>query len=247
MKIITYNIWNDPAGMPLRLDHIEEEIRTIGADIVCLQEVGNIEIHSRLSASCGYAYSHFQAQTGLSVMSRYPFIKLWDHRFSAGAEITVSGKAVAVINVHLPWNSVLEREKAIVDIAAKADEIHTEYTLIMGDFNSSDNSSVHQFLKNDRSLFEKEAYYFDLAEVYAEITGTKPPSTLNFRENPRWNAVQSKNTIEVNQRFDRIMLKNPYPHELPLLKDCEIFGTNVFAETSLSASDHYGVYAEIQF
>ena len=39
------------------------------------------------------------------------------------------------------------------------------------------------------------------------------------RENPRWSVVEAKNTVEVNQRVDWIMLKNPYPAGLPQLKE----------------------------
>ena len=86
-----------------------------------------------------------------------------------------------------------------------------------------------------------------MAEVFAEMTGTKPSATLNFRKNPRWGIVEPKNTIEVNQRFDWILLKNPYPAELPILKCCTLFGTEISEQTNLVASDHYGVIAEIEF
>ena len=78
------------------------------------------------------------------------------------------------------------------------------------------------------------------------IMGADAPATLDFRQNPRWGVVQTKNTIEVNQRFDWIMMKNPYPLEFPKLKQCSLFGTEISGETGLAASDHYGVCAEIQ-
>lgn len=247
MKIAAYNIWNDSAGMPFRLGQITDEIISLNADIICLQEVGGIETHERLACVCGYEHSHFQGETGLSILSRIPFESVRDNQYSAGVKINLSEKTLAVINVHLPWDSVLKREKAIVDIVEKADEPNADYTIIMGDFNNSENSSVHRFMKNEMSLFEKEAYYFDLAEAFAEITGTKPPATLDFRKNPRWSNDRAKNTIETNQRFDRMMLNNPYPNEFPELIGCGIFGTEVSRETKLAASDHYGVYAEIKF
>lgn len=79
------------------------------------------------------------------------------------------------------------------------------------------------------------------------MIGTKALTTLNFRENPRWGIAEPKNTIEVNQRFDWILLKNPYPAGLPELKSCAIFGTEILEETHLAASDHYGIMVEIEF
>lgn len=61
--------------------------------------------------------------------------------------------------------------------------------------------------------------------------------------NPRF----VNNTIELNSRFDRIMLRNTYPCELPILKECGIFGKKVYQDINLSASDHYGLVVEIDF
>lgn len=58
--------------------------------------------------------------------------------------------------------------------------------------------------------------------------------------------IQPLNTIEVNQRFDSIMLKNPYPLEFPVLKECRLFGTEISEKTRLAANDHYGVWTEIE-
>jgi hypothetical protein len=70
---------------------------------------------------------------------------------------------------------------------------------------------------------------------------------LNFRKNPRWGIAEPQNTIEVNQRFDWILLKNPYPNKLPELKSSTMFGTKISEETHLAASDHYGIMVEIEF
>lgn len=103
------------------------------------------------------------------------------------------------------------------------------------------------FLKNEQLLQGCKAYFYDLAEAFAEIADTAIYPTLNFRENPRWGVLQKRNTIEVSRRFDFIMLENPYPEEFPILKKYGIFGRNISEETGLAASDHYGVYSELAF
>ena len=246
MKIATYNIWNSETGMPFRLQQIINEIRNIQADIICLQEVANQKQHNSLASVCEYAYSHYQIQTGLSILSRRPIYKIEDFEFGTMAGIKFETKTILIINVHLPWESAYSREKAIVNIAKKADSQKDVFTFLMGDFNSSADSSVHRFLTNNQSLLENDAYFYDLAEAFAEITETNPPATLNFRKNPRWGVIQPLNTIEVNQRFDWIMLKNPYPLEFPVLKECRLFGTEISEKTRLAASDHYGVWTEIE-
>lgn len=247
MKIATYNIWNSDIGMPIRFNQLTNEIIGINADIICLQEVADREKHNSFSKLCGYDYSHWQSQTGLSILSRYPIDKTADFEYGASARIQLESKTLLVINVHLPWEKASLREKAIVNIVESSANIKADYTILTGDFNTSENSSVHHFLTNEQSLLGADAYYFDLAEVSAEMRGTKPLATLNFRENPRWGIAEPKNTVEVNKRFDWILLENPYPAKLPEVKDCMLFGTEIEKETNLAASDHYGIMVEIEF
>lgn len=247
MRIATYNVWDSDAGMPARFERLIDEIVGIKADIICLQEVSDRENHERFAALCGYEHSYRQSRTGLSVLSRYHIAEAADLEYGAYACVCAESRTLLVINVHLPWEKASLREKAIVDIIGDTADIKADYTFLAGDFNCSENSSVHRFLTGEQSLSGVDAYYFDLAEAAAELNGRKASATLNFRENPRWGTAEPKNTIEVNGRFDRILLKNPYPAPMPVLKDCVIFGTEASEENGLAASDHYGVVADIGF
>lgn len=60
----------------------------------------------------------------------------------------------------------------------------------------------YRFLNNEQSLLGADAYYFDLAEAYAETNETKAPAILSFCRNPHWGIAESKNTIEAYQKFD---------------------------------------------
>ena len=84
--------------------------------------------------------------------------------------------------------------------------------------------------------------WFDLASAYAEITDKKAENTLDFRKNPRF----KENTIETNSRFDRILLQNTYPQQFPVLNRCNVFGTAIYEDIALAASDHYGVVVEME-
>lgn len=247
MRIATYNTWNSDAGMPIRFRQLADAINGARADILCLQEVADREKHQAIVPLCGYDYACWQEKAGLSILSRYPMAKAADFAYGLSALVQAEEKTFLVVNVHLPWESASSREKAMVDIVRNIADAEADYTLLMGDFNGSAHSAVHRFLTNEQSLMGADAYYFDLAEAFAEISGTKAPATLNFRENPRWGVTEAKNTVEVNQREDWIMLKNPYPAGLPQLKECSLFGTDISKETGLAASDHYGVAAELEF
>ena len=247
MRIATYNVWNSGAGMPMRFRQLAREITGTHADILCLQEVANRETHHALSSLCGDESACWQAQTGLSILSWYPLDKGADFEYGTSALIHGEGKTLLVVNVHLPWEKASLREMTMVEITGAVSDVRADYTLMMGDFNSSASSSVHRFLTNEQSLLGADAYYFDLAEAFAQASGTTPCATLNFRENPRWGVVEPPNTIEANQRCDWILLKNPYPAPLPALKRYMRFGTEISPETGLAASDHYGILVEMDF
>ena len=247
MRIATYNLWDSPAGMPRRLWQQVNEIRRIEADILCLQECGSREIHEQLVRQCGYPHAHFQEKTGLSILSKAPFLHMEDFDGFTLVSVQIEGNLLCVVNVHLPWNSVLRREEITVHITDQIRRQKCDCALLAGDFNSSAGSAVHRFLLNQQSLAGREAFFFDLAEAYAERMGTAPAATLDFRKNPRWGRIDPPNTLETNQRCDWIMLQNAYPAPLPELKNCTIFGTEKDAETGLCPSDHYGVAAELTF
>lgn len=246
MKLATYNIWDSPAGMPQRLEQLAGEIRAAQADVLCLQEVSDHERHDFLARAGGYKHAFYSKQAGVSLLSRYPLTDAQALPHGACALVHAEVLLLAA-NVHLPWNSASARETAIVDIVRSLIAFRADYAVLMGDFNCSPVSSVHRFLTGDQSLLGCDAYFFDLHAVRAEIMGETPSATLSFRKNPRWGVVQEKNTIEPDQRFDRIYLRNPYPSRYPQAADVRIFGTAVSEQTRLCASDHYGVAAELIF
>lgn len=91
---------------------------------------------------------------------------------------------------------------------------------------------------------EANPCWYDLAEAYGDIKGTLPEITVDFRKNPRWNG---DNTIEVNQRFNRILMMNTYPKRFPSLICCDTFGKEKDIYTKLAPSDHLGVFCDLDF
>lgn len=214
MKIATYNIWNSESGMPYRIKYIVNEIKLINADVICLQEVSTRKLAESIAANAIYCSFFYNSQK------------------------------IAVVNVHLPWDSVLSREHQIIKIVNAVDKKTYDYVYMAGDFNCSDFSDVQRFLLGECTLNNCEALpcWFDLASAYAEITDKKAENTLDFRKNPRFKG----NTVETNSRFDRILLQNTYPQQFPVLSRCNVFGTAIYEDIALAASDHYGVVVEME-
>lgn len=214
MKIATYNIWNSESGMPYRIKYIVNEIKLINADVICLQEVSTRKLAESIAANAIYCSFFYNSQK------------------------------IAVVNVHLPWDSVSSREHQIIKIVNAVDKKTYDYVYMAGDFNCSDFSDVQRFLLGECTLNNCESLpcWFDLASAYAEITDKKAENTLDFRKNPRF----KENTIETNSRFDRILLQNTYPQQFPVLNRCNVFGTAIYEDIALAASDHYGVVVEME-
>ena len=252
MRIATYNVWNSEAGMPQREKYIIDEILKTKADVLCLQEVRDKAQAEYIANQVNYEYFFFDnyknEDEGLCILSNIPFVRCASWLDTANAICCYflwNKKEIVVVNLHLPWDSVLQREKQITDIVTRVDMEKVDYVFLSGDFNCSDTSDVHRFLIGDCSLANMEANpcWYDLALSYATETGSNTEYTLNFRENPRF----SNNTIETNLRADRILLRNTYPCAFPVLKACSLFGKRVYDDIHLSASDHYGVVVEMDF
>lgn len=248
--LATYNIWDSMSGMPFRKKYIMDELRAVKANIICLQEVMNKEMAACISGQmgCRYFFSNYPGeQQGIAILSNSQIAvsQSWVlDSCSIYSAIKYHNKSVGIVNVHLPWDSVLNREKCMGKILENVKAIKTDYLFIMGDFNCGVSSDIHRMMLGECTIngIEANPCYYDLAFSYADITGNKVCDTLDFRENPRFRG----NTIETNQRFDRIMLRNTYPNDFPVLLDSNIFGTKVYEDIGLAASDHYGVYVQLE-
>lgn len=254
MRLATYNLWNDERGGEVRRRQIVDAIIRADADIIGLQEVAPEVFHGRLAGL--YPYAEFRAYAGedegLAVLSRYPILEtVWLHAcaacgHSAGLYVLLdaAGKRVALTNLHLPWNSALEKERQTIAIdrhmRGQAADVH----VLLGDFNGGLNSSVHRYLLGEQSLLGCEAnpYWFELSSAWAASHDEPLRPTLDFARNPRWGG---RNTLEIPMAADRIYIMNGANDAC--LRRVSLFGTAVSPESGLAASDHYGVTADISF
>ncbi len=250
MKIATYNVWNSTRGVPYRINYIIKEIANVEADIICLQEVCNQEMARRIAEEAGYQNIFFDkyktCEEGLCILSNVPFMECnsWTSKVNAiYTSLLWEGKKIGISNIHLPWDSVAERERQIVEIIKLIDKEVCDFAYIAGDFNCTDTADVQRFLIGECLLEGNEAKpcWYDLARAYAQFTQSDVEYTMNFCENPRF----KDNRIELNARVDRILLRNTYPNDFPILSSCKTFGKKIYEDIGLAASDHYGVVVEI--
>lgn len=129
MKIATYNIWNSESGMPYRIKYIVNEIKLINADVICLQEVSSRKLAEGIATNADYPYWYFDNyldnEEGLCIMAKMPFLdcETWIGEANAiYCSFFYNSQKIAVVNVHLPWDSVLSREHQIIKIVNAVDK-----------------------------------------------------------------------------------------------------------------------------
>ncbi|WP_240842428.1 endonuclease/exonuclease/phosphatase family protein [Acidaminobacter sp. JC074] len=248
MKIATYNIWYSGLGWPQRHELIVSEINSLDPDIIGLQEVRNEAYFNKLKEELNYPFGIFhphEDEDGLAILSKWPIEFLEYTHFGLICLIDHGDFKYQVINVHLPYDSILEKETCIVKIMEKAKNIESDYEFILGDFNSNEKSSIYSYVSGDRSLLgtEVDVYWTDLACVAKEQLGLKRQQTLDLMHNPRW-----KNTsiTDAGAEVDFIFIHDCYPNDYPSLEYFVYFGHSIDEETGYSPSDHYGVFSQLK-
>ncbi len=258
MKWATYNVWNENKGRGNRTLQILDEVCRTGADIIGLQEVTPDFYEKHLLRQVDYPYcvygKYLDEEEGLAILSRYPFDFSFflgtskEYAYAAALHIIlrVQGRRISFLNLHLPWDSARRKEEQILAIDRYLHEqaALADYSVMLGDFNGSLNSSVHRYLLGEQTIdgMEAKPYWYELSSAYAVLHGIPLKPTLDFIHNPRW---KRKNTTDIPYAADRIYVMDGI-HSV-VLKQVEQFGTEISPTTGLCASDHYGVMAYIEW
>jgi len=259
MKIATYNVWNDRNSIDVRTEQLIQEIINVDADIIGLQEVIPI-FWENLSKQSRYKYKKYHViqsrGDGLAFLSKYPFESTFflnestefQNSMALNVEFKVSEMSFSITNVHLPWDSILAKEKQIVSINEYScqQKDHVDFFILLGDFNCSYRSSIHGFLTGEQTLLncEVNSIWNDSAEYYASRNNCDIIPTLDFARNPRWRGKDNK---QIPVACDRIYLMDNAKYFDYGVENVSIFGTSVSSKTGFSPSDHYGVLTEVAF
>lgn len=262
VRVATYNIWNnirkDGVGQEERAAHLLHEIHAIRADMIGLQEVTEHFFLKYLSQVSYFPYHTFckykGEEEGLAILSRYaPKESFFLHTSPEYAEsnalnviVKVGNVRISLTNLHLPWDSVRRQEKQItmIDQYIHSQKEKADFFVLLGDFNGNMNSSVNRFLLGDQTIdgAESNPYWNDLQSGYCIRKGIPLTATLDFIGNPRW---RGENTISVPMVADRIYVMESW--NKIAMNELAIFGTEVFQDNNMCASDHYGIVAQLQF
>jgi len=153
LKILTYNINLSPPN----LIGIANDIRTIDADIVSIQELTSHSakvFEERLAEQYPYrAFHPVDSFHGQGILSKYPILtdEYWSiHLGHQRSEIDINGTVINIFNVHPvhhispTWGLDVSRRIEEVDVILTKAKQSNAPTLIMGDFNMTDQSADYQ-------------------------------------------------------------------------------------------------------
>jgi maltose 6'-phosphate phosphatase len=228
-----------------------------------VEEADGCDAAQHIADRCSYAHIATRPypndpDEGLAFLCKYPLRSVesgWDTGFAAledcglRARVSVGRVEFAITNVHLDCENIRTREDQISQVLEWIEGRSEEgcYELLCGDFNCPPDSSVYRFLIGQQTLLSRGIKpWHDLARYRAEKVGKVPSPTLDFWNTPRWRDTP---TLEIPARFDWILLQDVFNRGLPYpgVPNAGVFGTGPTPRVGVVPSDHYGVYADLDF
>lgn len=254
MKVCSYNIWNHNENYDSRMEMLIELLNNENVDVLALQEVRDKAIIDRISNECDLEYvcwkKYHECEEGLAILSKYKVNNCWtnwdetDDVHNCGSmyvEISYKELSIGFMNIHLDWKNVYNREFEIVKAVRFYDSMKHDYKFMLGDFNSTPESSVYNFLVGNQSLDKCSTNWIDIGKVYSNKKSIELEPTLDCYYNPRWKDISN---LGIPERYDWILIEEPYPNEYPLLKEYRVVGKEI--RNGITPSDHYGIIVEMK-
>lgn len=116
MKILTINTWNTQGPWQQRQLLLTQEIASLSPDVLALQEAVDGNWVESVGQKTGLSHVYFpENQSGLAILSKYPFAKTEEIMLKAQAKTEefsrsicyarnkIKGQEVHIFNVHLSW------------------------------------------------------------------------------------------------------------------------------------------------
>lgn len=228
IRVATYNVLNSSENLENRLLGCAEELSSVDADVVALQELpttisGGEPLESLMTRATRYEnILHFaypespepgELPEGQAILSKTPIVKSrvnWganqdtDNNWAVTVWINSAIGPVVMTNVHLNWKSAKSRKFALLEILNHSSlEAIEGVQILCGDFN--DKEATFDFLEESDTSEITAGRWHDSVRLAYEARSKAPPATLDFETNP---LLQGRSVDEVPARFDRIYVRN---------------------------------------
>ncbi|MFZ5786920.1 MAG: endonuclease/exonuclease/phosphatase family protein [Acidobacteriota bacterium] len=263
IRIVTLNLWQEQGPWQERIALTALRLAALRPDVVCLQEVRQVEGKipnqaATLAEALGFHHAYETGQPwgggdeGLAIVSRFPIrehelIALpttprESRRICLGAALETGDGVAWVFTTHLAFrltDGVL-REQQVVAVDAFVQERHARGALasiLTGDFNAGADADEIRFLRGLTTLEGRRTYYQDAFAL------CNPGATGHTwcRDNPYTLALE---WLEPDRRLDYIFVTPMNRKGAGRIHECRLVCTEPDAR-GIRCSDHYGVLAEV--
>jgi endonuclease/exonuclease/phosphatase family metal-dependent hydrolase len=267
MKLVTLNFWGLEAPLDRRIGLAIRQLRPLALDVVCLQEVQPTRtggttadaIASALGMRATYAKActwpdgawgpgSRAGEQGLAILSKQPVaettvLELPDPR-PGDVRILLSARVgeiwVHTTHLHYRLDDGVARERQVVaiDNAIRARRDATSPPQILcGDFNATPDSDEIRYLRGLTTLDGKRTHFQD---AWMRIHGNADGITWSSQNE----LTRPLRSLDIDRRIDYVFVTSRKKDGRGTIRDCRVVLTD--RESGICASDHYGVYAEVQ-
>ncbi|MGZ3429409.1 MAG: endonuclease/exonuclease/phosphatase family protein [Polyangia bacterium] len=262
LKIVTLNLWGEQPPLERRMQLAVDGLRALVPDVVGLQEVrqvpGTVPNQAETLATALGMHHYFEPATpwgggdeGLAILSRHPIVERRAHelphalpterRLLVGVVVDTPVGKVEVFTTHLNYRLADggKREDQIVALDELIGATPSELPKILcGDFNATPDSDEIRFLRGLHTAGGRRTFWQDAWERrHGRADGFTWARANPYTARMRW--------LERDRRLDYIFVGALKRDGRGVVHDCQIVLDRAASDGAL-ASDHFGLYAEVQ-
>ena len=275
LKLVTLNFWGKEPPLERRIALAVRQLRALAPDVVCLQEVHPLEddahttahriaeplgMHAEYAEACAWEEETWGAGTpagsqGLAILTRTPLLDVrvlelpqprpGDVRILLSGQIATSSEPVWVHTTHLHYrlDDGLAREEQVLaidrELRGLGRDKDSSPQILCGDFNATPDSDELRFMRGLTTLDGRRTHFQD---AWLRIHPDDPPSGITWSsENEHTRPLRS---LDIDRRIDYVLVTSRKKDGRATVHDCRVVLSE--RDDGICASDHYGVYAEIQ-
>jgi endonuclease/exonuclease/phosphatase family metal-dependent hydrolase len=262
LKVVTLNLWGEQPPLARRMQLAAEGLRALQPDVIGLQEVRQIpgaldNQAATLARALGMSY-YFEPATpwgggdeGLALLSRYPIgarrVHALPHavpterRILIGVTLETPDGLVEAYTTHLNYRLADggKREDQVVAVDDHIGGSPSELPkVLVGDFNATPDSDEIRFLRGLHTSAGRRTFWQDAWERrHGHADGFTWARSNPYTARLRW--------LERDRRLDYIFVSPMKRDGRGVVLDCRIVLDRAGNDGAF-ASDHYGLFAEVQ-
>ncbi len=262
LKVVTLNLWGEQPPLDRRMQLAVDGLRQLAPDVVGLQEVRQVPgTVPNMAETLGRAldmHVYFEPATpwgggdeGLAILSKHPVVERRVHelphavpaerRLLLGVVADTPAGRIDVFTTHLNYRLTDGGKRE--DQCVAVDELIGGYAseaprILCGDFNATPDADEIRFLRGLHTAAGRRTFWQDAWERrHGRADGFTWARANPYTARLRW--------LERDRRLDYIFVSPMKRDGRGVVQDCRIVLDRAAADGAF-ASDHFGLYAEVQ-